>query len=207
MPKFLNRFKTVLSQDIDPSFVSPSVFAKTRFAMLGTVGSGKTTIAGALLLTAQTLSADNPEFYCRVLEYTSGIREAASNLRRGRFPPKTTPYTTYAHESGLLMKWSGWIGQKKVQIPICDIAGEISDRIDPYNPGLDPLKERAAHINQYMIRRIRDSQDFIVALPANEALMLKDSSSRIDTYIDINCTQQIRYFISKRISNHISCRI
>ena len=41
---------------------------KTRFAMLGTVGSGKSTVASAIILTAQTLSARYPQFYARVLE-------------------------------------------------------------------------------------------------------------------------------------------
>ena len=98
---------------------------KNRFAMLGTVASGKSTVAAGIVLTAQTLSSDIPDFYCRVIESNSEILQDASNLRRGRFPAKTKAYEKYPVESGLLLIWNKRFGgDRKIQIPICDVAGE-----------------------------------------------------------------------------------
>lgn len=170
------------SKDLNLSQLDEKEF-KCRICMLGTVLSGKSTIASGIVVTCETMSALIGSFYCYVLPTSTRILVDANNLRRGRFPQKTDPYAPKPYESGLVIAEKGtgiFGGPKKVHVPLCDIAGEISDRIDPYNPGLDPLKERAQHINRVLIGRIRDSQGFIVALPANEALMLKNQSSRVD---------------------------
>lgn len=152
---------------------------KRRICMLGTVMSGKSTIASGIVVTCESMSALMPDFYCYVLPESTHILVDANNLRRGKFPIKTDPYAPRPFESGLVICERGW-KEKRVQVPLCDIAGEISDQISPYNPGLNPLERRAQHINQQIISYIRDSNGFIVALPANEALMMKDSASKTD---------------------------
>jgi len=142
---------------------------KTRFAMIGTVGAGKTTIGANLLITAHTKSDDEPNFYCRVIEYKSNIRVAASNLRRGIFPPKTVPTGNSTYESGLELRWKGVFGEKYVHIPIIDVAGEdLQYMLESYNVG-NPQQ----HINYLrlkdLIQYIKESEGFIIALPAPRA--------------------------------------
>jgi len=154
-----------------------------KTCMLGTVLAGKSTIAAGIVITCESMSAMIPNFYARVLPQSTRILVDANQLRQGHFPKKTDPYTANPYEAGLVIseRSTGFFKKRKaVHVPLCDIAGEISDRIDPYNPGIDPLKRAAQSINLSMIRRIRDSQGFIVALPANEAIMLRGDTSRAD---------------------------
>jgi hypothetical protein len=148
---------------------------KTRFAMLGTVGSGKSTVASSIVLTAMTLSSKYKNFYCRVLEGdTSSILEDVSNLRRGRFPNKTNPYSPYPPESGLLLTWQGTWGKKQVQIPICDVAGEDIQQMIRQDSRI--LSQDSFRFNQNLIRYIRDAEGFLVAVPASRALMFQDDA-------------------------------
>jgi hypothetical protein len=101
---------------------------KTKFGMLGPVAAGKSTIAAAIVYTCQTLSSLVPNFYARVLPTSSHILADANNLRLGKFPEKTDPFIPRAPEAGLLIGETGW-KEKKVQVPICDVAGEITDYI------------------------------------------------------------------------------
>jgi len=141
--------------------------------MLGTVGSGKSTVAGGIVLTAQTLSSAYPNFFCRVLENTTNILADASNLRRGRFPVKTNPYQIYPPEAGLLMLWRGRVfGEKKVQIPICDVAGEdIQMMIHQYRKVVGPLGTAAYSAASQLVRYIKESEGFIVAVDASRAVI------------------------------------
>jgi hypothetical protein len=146
---------------------------KTRFAMLGTVGSGKSTVASAIVLTAMTLSSKYKNFYCRVLEGdTSRILADASNLRRGHFPDKTNPYSPYPPESGLLLTWQGTWGKKQVQIPICDVAGEDIQQMIRQDSRV--LTQDAYRFNTQLVRYVRDAEGFLVAMPASRALMFEN---------------------------------
>jgi hypothetical protein len=150
---------------------------KTRFSMLGTVGSGKSTIAGAIVLTSQTLSSDLPGFTCRVLEGTSNILSDCSNLRRGRFPAKTVPFGKYASEAGLLMGWHQIWGDKRVQVPICDIAGEdIQMMIRQYSHNMQGIGNAAYSAAMNLVNYVKDSDGFVLAMPASKALIHKDDA-------------------------------
>lgn len=147
---------------------------KTRFGMLGTVGSGKSTVASGVVLTAQTLSSDLPDFYCRVIESNSDILADASNLRRGRFPRKTDAYERYPIESGLLLIWRGFFGEKKVQIPICDIAGEDIQQM--IKQSRLRLSNEAFNANQQLLKYVKDADGFLLCVPASRALMFLDDA-------------------------------
>lgn len=169
-------FKSLKPRQEQPLTVSQLYRYKTRFAMLGTVGSGKTSIAAAIVLTAQTLSTELPEFRCRVLEGSSGILEAASNLRRGRFPPKTPVDTLVPPEAGLLLWWENFWGTKKVQVPICDVAGERVQELEAkFARGMYPSEEAYNQLSQ-LIRYVQDSDGFILAVPASRALIFEDDT-------------------------------
>jgi hypothetical protein len=166
---------------------------KTRFSMLGTVASGKTTISGFTVLTAETLSCDQQNFQCEVIENTSDVLAAASNLRRGRFPSKTTAYSTYAYESGLSFTWKGMLGDKRVHVPICDIAGEdIQQMIIRYGHNVGDIGPAAYSAAQNLITYVKESDGFVLVVPASKALMFKDDrqidaeSQDIDFDPDVN---------------------
>jgi len=155
---------------------------KTRFGMLGPVASGKSTIAAAIVHTCETLSSLLPNFYARVLPTSTHILSDANNLCLGRFPKKTDPYLPRTPEAGLLICRRGW-REKKIQVPICDVAGEISDYIAVKASGFTPsqmIKERMQTINQQVVNTIKDCQGFIIALAAPDALMFRDSESTFD---------------------------
>jgi hypothetical protein len=149
---------------------------KTRFALLGTVGSGKSTVAAGIILTAQYLSADDPSFYGEVIESNSDIIMDTSLLKRGYFPSKTAAYQNYAVESGLVLIWSQLAGlrERKIQIPICDIAGEdVQQMIRQTRAVLSPTDYNA---NQQLLNYIKDADGFLVCVPASRALMFTDDA-------------------------------
>jgi hypothetical protein len=175
-------FHSQKRKDLDLTQLDETLFNR-KVCMIGTVLAGKSTIAAGIVITCESMSAMIPNFYARVLPQSTRILVDANQMRRGHFPKKTDPYTANPYEAGLVIseRSTGFFKKRKaVHVPLCDIAGEISDRIDPMNPGIDPVKRAAQAVNLGMIRRIRDSQGFIVALPANEAIMLREPSSKAD---------------------------
>jgi len=155
---------------------------KIKFGMLGPVASGKSTIAAGILHTAQTLSTLVPNFYCRVLPSSTHILADANNLRLGRFPEKTDPFLPKAPEAGFLICEHGW-REKKVQVPICDVAGEISDYIAVKGSGYTAsqvIRQRMQSVNKSVVQTVKDCKGFIIALAAPEALMFRDSASTFD---------------------------
>jgi GTPase SAR1 family protein len=159
---------------------------KTRFAMLGTVGSGKSTVTAAIFLTAQTLSG-HPEFrnfYTETLEgSTSSILDDVSRLRRGHFPEKTQKYLAAPPEAGLGLTWGGRFGDKRVQIPICDIAGEdVQQMIRQSRIALNPDQYND---NVQLINYVRDADGFILVVPASRALMFADDVA-IESEYDVH---------------------
>ncbi len=156
---------------------------KVRFGMLGPVASGKSTIAAGFVHTCETLSSLVGNFYCRVLPTSTHVLADANNLRLGRFPEKTDPYLPRAPEAGFLICERGW-REKKVQVPICDVAGEISDYIAIKASGYTAaqvIRQRLQTINTQVIETIKDCQGFITALAAPDALMFRESASTFDS--------------------------
>lgn len=150
---------------------------KVRFSLVGPVNAGKSSLAAAIVVAAETMSATIRDFYCRVLPKSSHILTDANNLRLGRFPEKTDPYLPVAPEAGLLI--GERYGKKTLQIPICDVGGEVVDALAIAYPTIDQL-ERIRNINRQVINHIRESQGFILTLPATDALMFRKDHRAMD---------------------------
>jgi hypothetical protein len=145
---------------------------KNRWSLIGTVDSGKSTIAALTVLTARTLSFRHRPFYCDVVENTSNIMEDVSNLQRGRFPKKTKAYNTYATEAGLLLWWDEMWSGKSLHIPICDVAGEdlqLGERGVTTQPS-DEAYSQATRLKEY----VRESDGLILVAPASKGLLFKN---------------------------------
>jgi hypothetical protein len=161
---------------------------KVRFSLIGTVRAGKSTLAAALIVVAATMSAKLEGFYCRVLPKSSRIMVDANNLRLGRFPPKTDPFLPVAQEAGLIIGQAARnpFGKDKVtQIPICDVGGEVMDAIASGIFATPTKREYIRNINRQVINHIRDSQGFIIVLPATDALMFRTTYQEMeaDSYL------------------------
>ena len=177
---------------------------KTRFAMLGPVSAGKSTIAAGFVHTCETLSSIVPNFYCRVLPTSTHILSDANNLRLGKFPEKTNPLLPRAPEAGFLLCERGW-REKKVQVPLCDVAGEITDYINYKASGVTAaqvIRQRLESINRTVIETVKDSQGFIIALAANEALMFRENASTFDS--DVYVHTVMNEILEYRRKNHKS---
>ena len=161
---------------------------KIKFGMLGPVGGGKSTIAAAFLYMAQTMSSLLGNFYCRCLPTSTHILTDANNLRLGHFPQKTDPFQPKPPEAGFLIGEAGW-REKKVQVPMCDVAGEISDYIAVEGSGFtagQKIRSRMQSINKRVVDEIKDCRGFITALPSPEALMFRESASTFDADVYIH---------------------
>ena len=53
-----------------PSLAAPPHLfpVKSRVATIGSVGAGKSAVVAGIVMTAETLVADNENFFCRVIE-------------------------------------------------------------------------------------------------------------------------------------------
>lgn len=156
---------------------------EVRFSLIGTVRSGKSTLAAALVVAAETMSAMMKGFYCRVLPKSSHIMTDANNLRCGRFPAKTDPFLPIAPEAGLLIGQSARrpLGKDTVtQVPICDVGGEVMDALAIVRPTQRQL-EYIRNINRQVVNHIQDSQGFIIVLPATDALFFRKDHIVLDS--------------------------
>jgi hypothetical protein len=108
-----------------------------------------------------------------VVENTSQIIGDASRIRSGMFPEKTTAYNTYAAEAGLLLRWGGMWGDKKVQVPICDIAGEdIQFMIQKFSKNIgEDFTNVSYNAAANLVAYVKDSDGFIVVVPASKAVI------------------------------------
>jgi len=167
-----NLFKS----DTEPMLSSTYKY-KTRFSMIGTVGSGKSAVVAGIVLTSMTKSADNKGFRCRVLENETNIIEDVSNLRQGRFPQKTPAHQAYVPEAGLLAYYPGMFGlsDKKVQIPICDLAGEDIQYSIRSHRRRNPLDPASFQINMRLIEHLKKSDGYILVVPASRALLFQNN--------------------------------
>jgi hypothetical protein len=152
---------------------------KTKFGMLGPVAAGKSTIAATLVHDCQTLSATQPNFYIRVLPDSSEILSDANKLRLGKFPEKTDPLKPKAPQAGLLISQHGMLSNTGVHVPICDVAGEITDYLSVEGDGNMPyekIRSRIGSINYQVVDTVKECQGFIIALDSNDALMFNDGT-------------------------------
>jgi len=109
---------TPFSDALKSIFRGRGTRSEKRVSVIGTRASGKTTALGLICLTCETLSSVYPGFKIRIVEKSSGIRQAPSDLRRGHFPPATLPGTWY--EADLILKWEVRFSQKIIRLPFCD---------------------------------------------------------------------------------------
>lgn len=150
---------------------------KTRFAMLGPTGAGKTTVSALIVLAAQVSSSDMPHFICRVLEGRSRILDAVSSIKQQHFPEKTAAHSRYAMESGLLLRTKGRWGEKKVQVPIVDVAGEDIELMTAhYRTGVTNVSNIAYSLAQNLISYVKESDGYILCVDASKALGVKGYS-------------------------------
>ena len=159
---------------------------KTKFGLLGPVSAGKSTLCAAIVETCQDQSATVTNFYARVLPSSSNILKDANNLRIGRFPEKTDPTTPQAPEAGLLISQKGMLSNSGVHVPICDVAGEVSDYlcdVGEGNSAYERIKSREGTVNRLVIDTVRDCQGFIIALDANDAIMFSQGDHDNDVYM------------------------
>lgn len=159
---------------------------KTKFGLLGPVSAGKSTLCAGIVFACQDLSATVSNFYARVLPSSSNILRDANNLRQGRFPEKTDPTTPQAPEAGLLISQKGMTSNSGVHVPICDVAGEVSDYLcetGEGNTAYERIKSREGTINRVVIDTVRDCQGFIIALDANDAIMFSEGDHDNDVYM------------------------
>ncbi|RLC88057.1 MAG: hypothetical protein DRJ03_04105 [Chloroflexi bacterium] len=179
---FLNKLRTKIFQKPAQPIMPTQLYTyKTRFAMLGPTGSGKTTVSAMLVLAAQVLSSDMPTFRCRVLEGTSSILDAVSHLRQGHFPPKTTAHMRYAAEAGLLMRQKTSFGERKIQVPIVDIAGEDIDiLVAQYSRTAQNIAPVAYSLAQNLVNYVRECDGYILCVDSSRALGIKGYSMPSD---------------------------
>lgn len=150
---------------------------KTRFAEVGSVGSGKTTVSTLLVTTSQTLSHLLPDFSCMTLPGSTNIIDYVSKMRTGHFPPKTDPSSSLRHEAGLLLRWGKRFGNaKQMNIPICDLAGEkLQTMIQSIqHRARDPTSQESFNVSSSLINYVRDCEGYILIAPASRAMAFRD---------------------------------
>jgi len=152
--------------------ISPSSSREKRVSVIGTRTAGKTTALGCLYLTCQIMSAMEPGFLYKVEEKTSGIREAPSMLRRGRFPTATLPGQYY--EADFIMRWKGW-GDETARLPFCEAAGEDEQKLlEPFQGGMYNINtdfRQIDSINKYIL----ESNAFIFVAATNRVTQLEET--------------------------------
>lgn len=162
---------------------------KSRVSTIGTVGAGKSAVVGGIVMAAETLVADNPSFFCRVIEGTSEIHQDVADLRDGHFPKKTVPFEQYATESGLLLEQEQKVaglryGIKRVQNPICDIAGEDLAQTIRQVRMAGPLGNIAKQAVRNLIAYVRESDAYIITIKATRAKGLFPKGEQLETEQD-----------------------
>lgn len=162
---------------------------KSRVSTIGTVAAGKSALVGGIVMAAETLVADNPNFFCRVLEGSSQIHQDVSDLRDGHFPRKTVAFGDYAIEAGLLLEEERTVagikyGMKRIQNAICDIAGEDLAQTIRQVRMAGPLGNIARQAVRNLIAHVRESDAYIVTIKATRAKGLFPRGVQLETEAD-----------------------
>ena len=159
---------------------------KTKFGLLGPVSAGKSTLCASIVETCEDQSATDTNFYARVLPSSSNILRDANRLRKGHFPDKTDPTMPQAPEAGLLISKTRMINNSGVNVPICDVAGEVSDYLCATGGSGSPaerVKARNSGIARAVVDTVRDCEGFIIALSAPDSLLFSDDEKDTDSYM------------------------
>ena len=169
----------------------PHLFpVKSRVSTIGSVGAGKSAVVAGVVMAAETLVADDENFFCRVIEGTSEIHQDVSNLRDGHFPAKTVPFGAFASEAGLLLEWErrflGRVaGTKRLQVPICDVAGEDLQQMIRQVRMAGPLGDYHKQAVRNLIAYVRESDGFIVTIKATRAKGLFPHGQQLEREQDL----------------------
>jgi len=192
---------------------------KNRLALIGTVGAGKSTVVGGLVMTAETLVAETTRtsqpFFCRVIEGSSEIHQDVSDLREGHFPKKTVPYGDFASEAGLLLEWErnvnlGFakptITRKLLQVPICDIAGEDLQQTIRQVRMQGPLGDYSKQKVRNLIAYVRESDGYIITIKATRAKGFREQlEPEKDKYLspdpDVNLVRLLEDLMNYKMVN------
>lgn len=200
---------------------APGAYAKNRIALIGTTGAGKSAHVAGLVKSAErrasTTANTTYPFKCLILENQSNIIEDVARLREGRFPPKTPAQQQFAAEAGLLLEWqhTGKVGPfetplwtKKVQIPICDLAGEdLSQLINQVQQATNLgqiARDRVGHLLNY----VHNADGYIIIIKATRArglgkVLEEEITSVAGTskYADANLVRILYSIINHKRSN------
>ncbi len=136
-----------------------------RVTIVGTLGSGKTTVVGCLYITCQALSQEQKNFYYDVKEISIPIRDFPSRLRMGHFPPKTPPGPLY--ESDFVLRWDDVWGKKNLHLPTCETSGEAIERlIRKFEKDSYKMVTEGWHDAEIIAKHVCDSSGYLVVVPA-----------------------------------------
>jgi GTPase SAR1 family protein len=157
---------------------------KSKFGLLGPVSAGKSSLCAGLVYECQNQSATNPNFYCRVISSDSPILRDANNLRIGKFPEKTDPTIADPPEAALLISKTKLISNSGVFVPVCDVAGEVSDYLNDVSEGYtsaERIRNREGAVNRKVVDTVRDCQGFILTLDANDSILFREHYTSLDS--------------------------
>jgi hypothetical protein len=167
--------------------------ATRRASVFGMVESGKTTILGLLHLTCIDYAnkANRPgskdKFHFLVQERTSGIRQAASELRLGMFPQKTPADHTF--EADFYMRFGRAFGEDQIVLPFCETAGETFGKLlDRFQKGQYEIKadmKDANLVHDYIL----DTDAVVLIAPVTRPLGLEEEKGAKLNLPDVNLSR------------------
>ena len=194
--------------------------AKSRVALVGTIGAGKSAVVGGVGVTAETMVREtehtNNPFYCRVIEGSSEIHQDKSDLRAGHFPKKTQAYTGFASEAGLLLEWekkldlgfskSQTLWHKYLQVPICDLAGEDIEQMIRQVAIKNDIGEYSRQKVRNLIAYMQESDGFIVCLKGTRAQGFKrqlepEKDPHVSRDPDVNMVRLLDALLQYKMTN------
>jgi hypothetical protein len=159
---------------------------KSKFGLLGPVSAGKSSVCMGVVYECEMQSAIDPDFYCRVISSASPILGDASNFRIGKFPEKTDPTVADPPEAALLISKTRLIDNSGVYVPVCDVAGEVSDYLNDVGEGnssAERIKSRESTVNRKVIDTVRDCQGFIITLDSSDSILFREHYNALDSDI------------------------
>lgn len=192
---------------------------KNRISLIGTVGAGKSTVVGGVVMTAETMVRDyaktNNPFFCRVLEGRSEIHQDVSDLREGRFPAKTAAFGEFASEAGLLLEWERKITvlgrtrtltKKLLQVPICDIAGEDLQQTIRQVRMQGALGDYAKSKVRNLISYVRESDGYIITIKSTRAKGLgkqieQEKDKKLSRDPDVNLVRLLENLMNYKMTH------
>jgi hypothetical protein len=161
-----------------------------RVAVIGTRGSGKTTVLGLIYLTAidETIKKDN-KLVATIEEITLGARDIPSILMDGEFPPPTAKDEIF--EANLVLEWKhriGFLKPKRIVLPFVETAGEtLQEMIRRFSRGVYNIRDlprwREIHEN------ILNCSGFIIVTPVSRALRYEKEDETVSFDPDVNTSR------------------